>query len=164
MLLKRVITLTPVGEKEYYVYILSFPEGVFTLTGEDLSGIVFYVGRGTWKSYVTTGIQRIDTHEHEAIRYGATSDLFNPRLEALAVANWYKFDAIRHIWISGKSVVKRVTFETFDLQEVKEVERQTIKLYRNPYLTNRENFAQCKTRDWLTPLPTKQDQRLWPIE
>lgn len=50
--------------KKYYTYRYAYPQGFIHADGTDLSGVVFYVGKGTVKRYN----QRIDDHEAEARR------------------------------------------------------------------------------------------------
>jgi hypothetical protein len=122
--IEPVIIPTPVGELPYYVYTHSYPEGLLAPDGQNLSSIVFYVGKGAW--YDPPLIQRIDMHEHEAF-WGSR---YSP--------NEYKFAAIRLIWAARKSVVKCVTFESSSEGEALDVESRTLKQFASPYLTNRQ--------------------------
>src|SRR6266516_5257690 len=128
-----LFTPTPIGNEQYYNYILLFPDG------QNLSGVTFYVGKGTW--YKVPLIQRLDMHEHEA--------QWAPEANMIGYAiNGFKVKAIRYIWAAGKSVAKQVVFETIDEKEVIKSEKQAIKQYTNPYLTNHENYAYCKINEW----------------
>ncbi len=134
-----IFGLTPKGNLQYYDYLLFFPEGLQDPDGQDLSGIVFYVGKGTW--YKSPLIQRIDIHEREA-KWSRHIDIGE---------NWLKVKAIRYIWVARKSVAKRVIFETLDEKEAINIEKQMIQYNTSPYLTNHENYAHCKVSEWPEP-------------
>lgn len=116
---------TPLGVQPFYVYTHSYPEGFLASSGQELSGIVFYVGKGTVER--SPQIQRVDSHEREALW------VFNPK----SGVNWYTIDAIRQIWKQGKHVIKQIIFETSDESEALAFESQALKQFASPYLTNR---------------------------
>lgn len=108
----------------YYVYEFSFPDG--TVLDEDdgevnLSGVVFYVGKGTLAS-------RMDHHFREAAS-GCECD---------------KCNAIRAIWDAGLVVVRRIVFETLDEVEALNHERFLINTHMGPYLTNVMGTSEMK--------------------
>ncbi len=119
---KHAIEPTPMGDKPHYVYIHFYPEGYIDPEGQDLSGIVFYVGKGTVAQPPVP--QRIDMHEAEANNGGSSNER--------------KVKAIQQIWAAGKSVGKRIIFETWDEDEAYRVEGETIEQHTGPYLTNRQ--------------------------
>ncbi len=120
-----IIVSTPVGELPYYVYTHSYPKGFLASDGQDLSDIVFYVGKGTW--FEPPLIQRIDMHEHQAL-WG--SSRYSP--------NEHKLAAIKQIWAAGKSVTKQVIFESSSEGKALEFESKAVKQFASPYLTNRQ--------------------------
>jgi hypothetical protein len=50
-------------DEPYYVYELAYPQGLTDEEGNDLSGVAFYVGRGTVVPAQSDGPERIDVHE-----------------------------------------------------------------------------------------------------
>lgn len=100
----------------YYVYEFSFPkktileeDGIRT----DVSGVVFYVGKGTSAS-------RMDSHFREAAN-GCECD---------------KCDTIRLMWDAGLVVVRRIVFETLNEAEALDREKFLINAHMGPHLTN----------------------------
>lgn len=88
------------------------PETYYTYIYAYPDGEVFYVGKGSGT--------RLFAHEKEA-KTGCEC---------------HKCGIIRSIWQSGKTVQKRIVFETFDASEALENERYLITQYRGPKLTN----------------------------
>jgi hypothetical protein len=117
---------TSVGKLPFYVYTLSYPEGFLSPDGQELGGVVFYVGKGTVQP--PSLVQRVDIHEWEALRPSS-------RRPDLSI-NQYTINAIRHIWKQGKFVVKRIIFESEDEREAFAHERHALKQFASPYLTN----------------------------
>jgi hypothetical protein len=58
-----MIRLLVYQQKRYYVYALAFPQNYYD-DGNDLSDVVFYIGKGTG--------DRIDSHEMEAENNSST--------------------------------------------------------------------------------------------
>lgn len=106
-------------DRPFYEYVLKYPEGFF-VDGVDVSGVVFYVGKGKvasrWQAY-----ERIDQHE----------------AEARGACECRKCCVIRGIWDKGMQVDKARIFESAREWEVLTREEQDIKVtYSSPYLTN----------------------------
>jgi excisionase family DNA binding protein len=100
--------------KPYYVYVLAYPKG-YEDKGVDLSGVVFYVGKGELRKRQSLR-DRIDDHEREA-ELGVQSP---------------KCEAIRKIWSKGLQV-----FQSASLEEALFYERALISLLNaNGGLTN----------------------------
>ncbi len=74
--------------------------------------------------------------------------------------NRYKVDVIRRIWLAGKSVLKRVVFESSDEKEILASEKELIKQHTSPYLMNRNSNSLFKER-MRTQIPPTSDQRPW---
>ena len=105
---KRKYEPTPMGDRQYYVYEVSYPEGM-----PNLAGIVFYVGKGS-------NLSRMDNHFQEA-RSGCDCS---------------KCQSIRSVWDAGLAVVRRIVFESPLEREAFNEERRRILLHESPYLTN----------------------------
>lgn len=104
-------------QKQYYVYTLSYPNGYIDANGTDLSGVVFYVGKGTVHEYIDREV------DHEVYarkgRVGPTPA------------------AIRRIWNQGKQVQKTKVYETGVEVDALMYEWVCIQfIYAGPYLTN----------------------------
>ena len=98
----------------YFNYTLAYPEGFLSNEGRDLSGIVFYVGKGTNAS-------RMDAHLSEASRGCCCK----------------KCCVIRWIWEKGKHPSRSIVFETPSEQTALINERYLIQeTYKSEYLTN----------------------------
>ena len=115
--------------ERYYVYALAYPQDYYD-KGNDLSGIVFYIGKGT--------DNRIDSHEMEAGNRSST-------------CYCKKCKVIRRIWADGKQVQKYKLLEEVEEPEAFAFERRCIQdLYAGPYLINtRDNplyYEQERTR------------------
>jgi hypothetical protein len=109
----------PDETKPYYVYVRAYPEG-YEDNGIDLSGVVFYVGKGELRKRQSLR-DRIDDHEREA-ELGVQSP---------------KCDAIRKIWSKGLQVQKRQVFQSASLEGALLYERALISfLNANNELTN----------------------------
>jgi hypothetical protein len=105
-------------QKRYYVYTLSYPGGYTDANGTDLSGVVFYVGKGSTNE---RKIDRMDDHEVYARkgRVGPTPA------------------AIRKIWNQGKQIQKTKVYETGVEVDALMYEWVCIQfIYAGPYLTN----------------------------
>lgn len=116
-------TKTPMGDKPYYVYELSFPQGFVDTDGVDLSDVVFYVGMGTVKEK-RNATQRIDEHEEEAKR-------------ARIISNKDKFDTVLRIWSQEMSIQKKIVFHTDSQKEALQEEARRIEQHSGPHLTNK---------------------------
>ena len=115
-------------QERYYVYALAYPQDYYD-KGNDLSGIVFYIGKGT--------DNRIDSHEVEA---GNRS----------SICYCKKCKVIRRIWADGKQVQKYKLLEEVGEPEAFAFERRCIQdLYAGPDLIN--------TRD--NPLYYEQERK-----
>ncbi len=108
----------PTPQKKYYVYTASYPGCFIDDDGTDLSNIVFYVGKGTTRP---KGYQQ-RMHDHE--------------LEAANGGSGVKCDAIRKIWKKVRQVQWEIVFETFWDYEALAIEKEHIRSYAGPYLTN----------------------------
>jgi excisionase family DNA binding protein len=97
--------------KKYYVYVLAYPESYRDKNGTDLSGVIFYVGKGTVQKYKHLP-ERMDAHEIEA-HQGFKSA---------------KHNAIRSIWAKGMRVQKTKVFETDNEKEALQYEQALIRL------------------------------------
>lgn len=107
-------------QNKHYTYKLAYPCGFAGNDGIDLSGIVFYVGKGT--VMYGTKTQRIDIHEYEA-RTGCMCE---------------KCIIIRTIWAKGLQVSKDKMLETNSESEALLNEKVGIQeTYAGPYLINR---------------------------
>jgi hypothetical protein len=114
-------------DKRYYEYVLKYPEG-FIVDGADVSGVVFYVGKGTI-SPSWTNVERMDMHEVEARRG----------------CDCLKCNAIRGIWDNGQQVDKEKVFESEHEYEVLAKEQTDIKeTYAGKYLTNYQHNRPVK--------------------
>jgi hypothetical protein len=125
-----------VFDRPFYVYTHSYPEGILAPDGHDLSGIVFYVGKGTVAHSHQT--QRIDIHEQEARCLSDSQSIYS--------INKYTCNTIRWIWKQGRNVVKQVIFESADEMEAFDFESQMIKRSASPYLTNFQQNPFAKQR------------------
>ncbi len=106
-------------EELYYVYTLSYPDGFTADYGTDLSGVVFYVGKGS--KILGSFSQRLDDHEKEA-RSGGRGR---------------KCDVIRSILAKGKIVGKSNIYNTASQDDALSKEMEFINgEYKTPYLTN----------------------------
>jgi hypothetical protein len=100
-------------EKKYYTYRYAYPQGFIADNGTDLSGVIFYVGKGT--------AGRMDAHE----------------IEAEKGCRCAKCVAICSIWAKGMQVDKAKILETSDEDEALAYEVECIQeIYAGPYLTN----------------------------
>lgn len=107
-------------QNKHYTYKLAYPSGFVGDDGIDLSGIVFYVGKGTVMYGAIT--QRIDHHEYEA----GTGCMCE------------KCIIIRMIWTKGLQVSKDKMLETNSETEALLNEKVGIQeTYAGPYLINR---------------------------
>jgi len=123
------------GTKPYYVYTLAYPIG-FVADGQDLSGVVFYVGKGT---VLKEGPQRIDTHEVAA--------------NAKFKVNERKCQVIQQIIASGMKIQKQIIFESDSERDALDHEAGYIKTYAGPHLTNRKTYIY--RGELLPPLPAQ---------
>ena len=120
-------TTKSTSQEDYYIYTLSYPDNVFDDDGQNLAGIVFYVGMGSW--YKKSAVQRIDSHEKEALRAE------NNNLRTVPI-NPRKIQAIKRIWDAGKNITKQVVFESSNRRQIQLMEIALIRQYQSPYLTN----------------------------
>lgn len=118
MKINRKIIPTPMGTKPFYVYEHLYPEGFIDDNGDDLSGIVFYVGKG--KVVSRPKRQRIDHHEYDAADGGRAQ----------------KHNVIRSIWSKGMDIQKRVAFEFDEEIAALDGEMKHMQACMSPYLTN----------------------------
>jgi excisionase family DNA binding protein len=128
-------TVEPDETRPYYVYVLAYPEG-YEEDGVDLSGVVFYVGKGELRRRQSLR-DRIDDHEREA-ELGVQSP---------------KCEAIRKIWSKGLQVQKGRVFHSASLEEALLYERALISfLNANGWLTNilYTSFTPRSARVWDT--------------
>jgi hypothetical protein len=103
---------------EFFTYSLSYPQGCILRDGTDVSGIVFYVGKGCGN--------RVNQHLSEAKRGCGCK----------------KCETIRFIWRKGLKVDTRIRQRTPDEQEALENERLLIIEHSSKYLMNvRFNLA-----------------------
>lgn len=124
--MKIVIKSISMPDEPYYVYELAYPQGFIDEEGNDLSGIAFYVGKGTVVSAQSDSPERIDMHEHTTrayIRKNPVSTLGR------------KGQVIYSIWEKNRAVHKRIVFSSFDKNEVVREEKRRIKMYGS-LLTN----------------------------
>src|SRR5260370_11538749 len=99
------------------------PKTYYVYTYAYPDGSVFYVGKGTKG--------RIDGHEHEAERG----------------CQCRKCETIRQIWASGKTIQKRIVYETLDELDALEQEQNLISAHAGPYLTNiKDNLYRAQSR------------------
>lgn len=119
--------------KSYYVYEFSYPDLMM-----GLSGIIFYVGKGTHAS-------RMDHHLQEAASGHECA----------------KCKAIRSIWDTGLIPARRIVFETRDKVEVINEERRRILLHRSPHLTNIVIIDNTKEKIKTEPVSRRRDTPLW---
>jgi excisionase family DNA binding protein len=119
--------------ERYYVYALAYPPNYHDSIN-NLSGVVFYVGKGTG--------DRIDFHELEA---GNRSSVCRCR----------KCNVIRKIWADGKQVQKCKLLEGVKESEAFAFEQKCIlDLYASPYLINKRD----------NPLYSKQGCKIAPTK
>ena len=98
------------------VYILSYPKGFCLPTGEDLAGIVFYVGKGL--------PNRIMAHEKEA----TTS------------CSCEKCQVIRSIWDVKLMVQRDIVAKDLTPAQSTELERECLLVrFSGPYLVNKQH-------------------------
>ncbi|SRR5260221_4634793 len=118
-------------QKKYYVYVLKYPQGYITKKGVDLSGVVFYVGKGTAVPPGKKAIERIDQHEAEALH-----------------GNHYgRHGTIQQIWSRGMQVQKEKVYET-------DIERDALlfewvginMIWATPHLMNMKNNVYHRER------------------
>lgn len=108
------------NKKPFYCYRLKYPQGFIADSGVDLSGVVFYVGKGTPSPH-WTNVERMDHHE----------------VEARSECDCKKCCAIRQIWERGLQVDKAKLYEHNDEARVLAYEQECIEhTYAGPYLTN----------------------------
>lgn len=124
--------------KLFYEYLLRYPQGFF-VGNVDVSGVVFYVGKGTpypvWRC-----IERIDIHEQEA-RRGCDCG---------------KCQTIRSVWAKGQQIIKEKVFKSSHEHEVLAKEQTDIKItYAGPYLTNYQHNDYLR----LASMPETEKQR-----
>lgn len=114
-----VMVRLPVNRfQQYYVYALAYPQG-YCHNGDDLSDVVFYIGKGT--------DNRIDSHEMEAGNRNST-------------CYCKKCKVIRKIWADGKQVQKYKLLEGLKESEAFAFERKCIQdFYAGPYLINKRD-------------------------
>jgi hypothetical protein len=97
--------------KKFYTYILRFPKG-YVCDGEDLSDVVFYVGKG---------------QKRRALHHFA---------DAYAGVGSYLCQEIRDVWNAGLLVQVEIPFQTDDETEALQNEMMHIKASVSVYLTN----------------------------
>jgi hypothetical protein len=125
------------GDKQFYVYELRYPEGFLDENGEDLSDLIFYIGKGT---VLTEGVQRVDQHEMLA-----GSDYYDTH----GYLPHTKDGTIRRIWERSMQVKKCIAFETDEEAEALLYEREHIARYASLYLTNVKYSPVARERDEL---------------
>lgn len=112
---------TIVAQGKYYVYVLKYPEQYTDKNNNDLSGIVFYAGKGSWRTKKSV-IQRINEHEAE-VRSGYT--------------HTSKTKAIANVWANGKQIIKEIIYWTDTERDALLFEWACINMiYASPNLTN----------------------------
>jgi hypothetical protein len=97
--------------KKFYTYILRFPKG-YVCDGEDLSDVVFYVGKG---------------QKRRALHHFA---------DAYSDVGTYLCQEIRDVWNAGLLVQVEIPFQTDDEDEALRNEMEHIKSSVSVYLTN----------------------------
>lgn len=128
---RGLIDRTPMGDKPYYVYELLYPDGFIDEDGTDLSGVIFYIGKGT---FAKDAIQRVDGHEYEV--FGVETEM-----------RGRKERAIQRIWAQGLRVKKYIPLMTDDEREALIFEMEHIhKHSSSPYLTNVRRLDPVKIR------------------
>lgn len=119
--MSRSVSYIKLGEvditvtKKYYTYRLRYPAGYQLPSGEDLSNVVFYIGKGSG--------QRPLCHLREA---------YAGQLGRVHVA-------IREVWKSGKQIQVEIPFESDIKEEAALYERGDIRKYTiYGHLVNRQ--------------------------
>lgn len=104
--------------KNFYTYILRYPDGCFDDDSIDVSGVVFYVGKGKKKR------------------------AFSHRNEARSSCICKKCDVIRSVWKAGKDYSTKIIFQTDNEEEALQHEIKCItETYASLYLVNTKGNA-----------------------